>query len=70
MARTLSNLGAIFHAAGDFPSAASTLDECIERCENVGDRRLLALAENNRGDVAFSQGELGSPRCTSSAASP
>lgn len=30
----------------------------FEHCEKVGDRRLLALAENNRGDVALSQGEL------------
>jgi predicted ATPase/DNA-binding SARP family transcriptional activator len=56
--RTLSNLGAILHAQGDLVRSAAILDECIRRCGILGAARLLALAENNRGDVALSQGEL------------
>src|SRR5581483_1116239 len=43
---------------GDLERAAAVLDACIERCARLGDARLLALAENNRGDVALTQGEL------------
>ena len=51
-----SNLGAILHAQGELDLAAATLDECIKHYAR--DDRLLALAQNNRGDVALSQGDL------------
>jgi predicted ATPase/DNA-binding SARP family transcriptional activator len=56
IARSLSNLGAILHAQGELDLAAATLDECIKYYAR--DDRLLALAQNNRGDVALSQGDL------------
>ena len=56
IARSLSNLGAILHAQGELDLAAATLDECIKHYAR--DDRLLALAQNNRGDVALSQGDL------------
>jgi predicted ATPase/DNA-binding SARP family transcriptional activator len=56
--RSLSNLGAILHAQGELDLAASTLDECIVECGQTANERLLALARNNRGDVALSQGDL------------
>jgi tetratricopeptide (TPR) repeat protein len=34
------------------------MDECIVACEELGDARLTAVARNNRGDIALSQGEL------------
>jgi predicted ATPase/DNA-binding SARP family transcriptional activator len=58
VARCLSNLGAILHAQNRLDEAATTLDECIAACEELGDERLTAMARNNRGDVALSQGAL------------
>ena len=55
---TLSNLGAILHAQNELDLAAATLDECILDCAKLGDDRLLALAQNNRGDVALSLHDL------------
>jgi predicted ATPase/DNA-binding SARP family transcriptional activator len=56
--RSLSNLGAILHGLGELEAAAATLDECILAAESLGEPRLIALARNNRGDVALSQREF------------
>ena len=56
--RALSNLGAIQHGLGELDAAASTLDECIAAAEELDERRPLALARNNRGDLALTQGDL------------
>ena len=56
--RSLSNLGAILHGLGELEAAARTLDECTLAAESLGEPRLIALARNNRGDVALSQGEF------------
>jgi predicted ATPase len=56
--RSLINLGAILHGLGELDEAGSTLDECIAAAESLGEPRLIALARNNRGDVALSQGRL------------
>src|SRR5262249_9159171 len=54
----LSNRGAILHGLGEVEEAARTLDECIAAAELLGESRLIALARNNRGDVALSQHDL------------
>jgi predicted ATPase/DNA-binding SARP family transcriptional activator len=56
--RSLSNLGAILHGLGEFEEAAQTLDECIDAGEALGESRLVALARNNRGDLALTQQDL------------
>ncbi len=56
--RSLSNLGAILHGLGELDAAVATLDECISTAQSLDEPRLLALARNNRGDVALSQGKL------------
>jgi predicted ATPase/DNA-binding SARP family transcriptional activator len=56
--RSLSNLGAILHGLGELEAAARTLDECILAAESLAEPRLIALARNNRGDVALSQREF------------
>ncbi len=56
--RALSNLGAILHGLGNLDAAAETLDECIAAAEELEERRPLALARNNRGDLALTQGDL------------
>ncbi len=56
--RCLSNLGAVLHAQNRLDEAARTLDECINACAGLDDDRVTAIARNNRGDVALSQGDF------------
>ena len=54
------------HGLGELDALPTTLDECIAAAEALGERRLIALARNNRGDLALSQGRARHRRATSS----
>ncbi|MBA3329545.1 MAG: tetratricopeptide repeat protein, partial [Actinobacteria bacterium] len=55
--RSLSNLGAILLAEGRAEDAVVALDESVALARDLPERRIAALALNNRGDAALTQGD-------------